>query len=642
MRGNPSAPEGTFPNLNEVRQAQHPAPEAPLEIPSTIRSGRRPNEPRNGGRVGRESGEVELGTANVIKRRNIKKTTRSHHSTPNPPLLDDVFIQNFFTWSVARTWSSAEATYWKDVHRSAYANGQGSIVLAARELGKTLFESTDYALRNRNNHWYVYDLYKSYLMRDPDAGGWAFWEGLVPSLGREAVRRAFDESTEFINLVNTITPNGSVTSAVSSLVTARVDPFNQPNSGLLSRDASWSITLLSLPGRASLDLGLSLSYSSAVWTKSVPYLYFDEDAGFPSPGFRLGFPTVQEKFFDAQVGDNVYVLITGGGSRVELRQVGTTNVYEAADSSYLQLTDNGTSLLVRSTDGTQMNYVKFESEWRCTQIKDRNGNYITANYNPFGDPTTVTDTLGRVIIFNYDTNSNLLSITQNWNGTTHTWVTFGWGTHNMQSGFTGTKQVGAPNGTNIPVVSQVGLHDGSRYNFEYFNNLQASIIRRYSSDNVQRAYTAFTYDGALADCPRLSNSRVWADNWTGINGVPTEITTQYSSLTNGAQMIAPDGTVYKEFYGSGWQKGLTTTSEVWSAGVKQKWTTVAWTQDNTGVSYRLNPRPTETNLYDAAGNRRRVAISYHPSFGLPLQITEYNADAVTVLRYDLWKNGRHR
>jgi len=35
--------------------------------------------------------------------------------------------------------------------------------------------------------------------------------------------------------------------------------------------------------------------------------------------------------------------------------------------------------------------------------------------------------------------------------------------------------------------------------------------------------------------------------------------------------------------------GLTTLSEVWSGGVKQKWTMTAWTQDNTSVGYEMNP-----------------------------------------------------
>ena len=226
----------------------------------------------------------------------------------------------------------------------------------------------------------------------------------------------------------TLTPSGSVSNAVSSLSTARVDPSNQAGSQLLARDSEWSVGLLSLPGRAGLDLGLGLSYSSLVWTRSGPsdhpYLYFNEDNSSPSPGFRLGFATVQSKYFDAQVGRNVYMLITSSGSRVEPRQVGASNVYEAADSSYLQLINNVSSLMVRTTDGTQMTYQQFENEWYVTQIKDRNGNYLSVTYNSQSDISTVTDTLGRVINFNYDGYANLTSITQNWGTGVHTWASF--------------------------------------------------------------------------------------------------------------------------------------------------------------------------------------------------------------------------
>src|SRR4029453_15868384 len=120
-----------------------------------------------------------------------------------------------------------------------------------------------------------------------------------------------------------------------------------PRSSLFSSPTLFRSPLLSLPGRNGLDLGLALSYSSMVWTRSGPYIYFDEDNGFPSPGFRLGFPTVQRKVFDAQTGKKSYLLLTGSGKRVELRQAGTSNIYEAGDSSYLQITDNGSSFLFR-------------------------------------------------------------------------------------------------------------------------------------------------------------------------------------------------------------------------------------------------------------------------------------------------------
>src|SRR4029453_7406193 len=101
-----------------------------------------------------------------------------------------------------------------------------------------------------------------------------------------------------------------------------------PRSSLFSSPTLFRSPLLSLPGRAGLDLGLLLSYSSMVWTRSGPYIYFDEDNSFPSPGFRLGFPTVQRKVFDAQTARNAYLLITAAGKRVELRQVGSSNIYD--------------------------------------------------------------------------------------------------------------------------------------------------------------------------------------------------------------------------------------------------------------------------------------------------------------------------
>jgi YD repeat-containing protein len=685
-------PSGMLPDLNEVKHKHERDPEAPLPIPSTVRSKRRPVGSRGGKKVGdpgttggsigyrTESDSDRLnrspkaratGLDRVAKRienlsprssatsalnsspapaiRTLKQSKRNHAHRPmltrglptraaSPtPLGDDQFIQNFFYWALLHYPSSTELVYWDDIVRSAYPQGQTAMQIGIRELGMTLFESAEYSARNRSNYDYVYDLYKTYLMRDPDQGGWNFWTGQIPVAGRENVRHAFEECGEYFNLVATLTPNGSASANAASLSTARVDPSNQTGNQLLARDCEWSVGLLNLPGRASLDLGLGLSYSSLVWTRSgpndKPYLYFDEDNGSPSPGFRLGFATIQWPYFDAKVGRNVYMLITSSGHRVELRQVGTSNIYEAGDSSYLQLTVNGTSLLLRTTDGTQMTYARFENEWRATQIKDRNGNYLTVNYNGYANITNITDTLGRVITFIYDNNANPLSITQSWNGTTHTWATFGWSTVNMQPGFSNVSVVGTHAGEIIPVLTVVGLDDGSYFTFEYTAAGQVNFIRRYTSDYVQRSYTAYDYAAATNDCPRISQTRVFGDSWTGINGVPSEVVTQYNEPGDGShQLIAPDGTVFKEFYGTGWQKGLTTQSEVWSGGVRQKWTTTSFTQDNTGVSYQTNPRVTETNVYDSAGNRRRTTIDYQGSFGLPWIVTDFAADAATAIR----------
>ncbi len=550
-RPRPGKPQGTLPDLEEVQRESQLEREAPVPIPSTLRTQKNAGKPWDGRRVG-DAHQEEVGQLR-------RAHARARLKPPAPPVSDDQFVQNFFTWALARPPVSAETSYWHDQLRVAY--NQNQVKLAALELGRTLFETAEYAARNRNAHWYVYDLYETYLMREPDAGGWATWEGLVQTHGREYVRRGFEESGEFATLVAGISPNGAAGSNAASLISARVEPRNQPGNGMLTRDASWSVPLLSLPGRNGLDLGLALAYSSQVWTRSGPYIYFDEDNGFPSAGFRLGFPRVQRRVFNAQTGKAAYLLLTPAGHRVELRHVGA-NVYEAFDSSYLQLIDNGASLLLRATDGTQMSFLANNGEYRCTQVKERNGNYITVNYNALGQITNIVDTLGRVIVFNYDGNANLLSITQNWNGQAHQWVSFGWSTRNMQYSFTDGKVVGIANGTALPVLTQVALNDTSHFTFEYTNSLQLAAVRNYFG-TLERNATTFTYETPLGDTPRLLSSSIAAHNWSGFNNVPAQVTTTYSVAADGACVLtAPDGTVYKEYYGTGWKRGLTTRSEV--------------------------------------------------------------------------------
>ena len=255
---------------------------------------------------------------------------------------------------------------------------------------------------------------------------------------------------------------------------------------------------------------------------------------------------------------------------------------------------------------------------------------------------TVTDPLGRLINFNYDEFNHLLSITQNWAGQTHTWATFAYGTQTIQTNFQGLTLNGTANGAQESVLLRVGLADGSVYSFEYNTYAQVKTIRRYAPNNsnpasfpddyLQRAYTTYglpdNANASQSDCPRITSRTDWAYDWT-------QATYTYlpdSSFATG-QVTFPDGTRYKEFFATtGWQRGLTTLTENWSGDVRKKWTELQWTQDNTGVVYRLNPRVTETNVYDDANNRRRTRMS-HTSFGLVSDVYEYDANATTVLRH---------
>ena len=83
-------------------------------------------------------------------------------------------------------------------------------------------------------------------------------------------------------------------------------------------------------------------------------------------------------------------------------------------------------MVLQTTDGTQLTYVQMGDEYNCTQIKDRNGNYLTVKYTSAGRIDTVLDTLKRSVEFNYDANGWLTSITQIWNQGSSSQVTHNW------------------------------------------------------------------------------------------------------------------------------------------------------------------------------------------------------------------------
>ncbi|HWS53372.1 MAG TPA: PA14 domain-containing protein, partial [Pyrinomonadaceae bacterium] len=567
-----------------------------------------------------------------------------------------------------------------------------------RSLGATLFGSAEYAARNRTAREFVYDLYWAYLQRGPDQGGWDYWTSRVGPDGQAGVREALAGARELAEkarrLCGAAPSNASGGAWGSDFAAARVEPLNRTGAtDAYSRNFNWGLPLLSLPGRAGLDLGLSLSYNSLVWTKEGGDIAFDADRGFPGPGFRLGFPTVQPRFYNPRIqragqpARYSYLLITPSGGRVELRQVGASNVYESADSSYLQLTDEGGTLLLRSADGTRLRFAPAAGEYKCVEVKDRHGNYLTADYDYDGQLANVVDTLGRAVTFNYDAYRNLVSISQPWRradgsgSDPHLYATFRYRDITLQPSFSNLSVVGAAPGSVVSVVERVGLDDGSHYKFEYTAWGQVWRITHYAADSVtatgapddRHPLSSVEYNvpgarnaaaAAQSDCPRFTERRVWAENWNGDVGDWAEkwgggsagetiaddeqAVTTYSAWAAGlasCQVTLPDRTtVVKETYGAGWAEGLTTQSEVYalsSAGAAlpatpKKKTVTEWEQDDETRGFDENPRVAETNVYDDAGNRRRTRVEYLTAadspFRLPKKVYEYKADAATVWR----------
>lgn len=449
---------------------------------------------------------------------------------------------------------------------------------------------------------------------------------------------------------------------------ARLDPLNRTGGGgedPLSRNYNWSVSLLSLPGRAGLDLGLSLSYNSLVWTKSGDYISFNDDGGFPSPGFRLGFPVIQQFFINAQ-GSKSYLMITPAGARVELRQVGTSSLYQAVDSSYLLL--DSANMTLHATDGTQLSYAWKGSDYECTQIKDRNGNFITINYTLSGHIDTVVDTLSRTITFHYDANDSLTTITQTWAGQTepHRWAAFEYTLNEVQTNFGSMNKIGPANGSTVRSLTRFTLNDNSRFDFDYTYWAQIWKINNLAADGHLLNYRAYNLPGdantAWDDCPRFTRRVDWAENFNlDSNSTAQEVATQFAVPVDAAlpdnslaivartQVTMPDGTSQKIYFGGNvaggagsapmWERGLPLLSETYEGSTVQRAVTTGWEQDDENAAYQLNPRVKETNITDPAGNHARTRVEYTATnlsdgttVNLPVNTYEYQADASTVLR----------
>lgn len=195
-----------------------------------------------------------------------------------------------------------------------------------------------------------------------------------------------------------------------------------------SASYSYTIPILHFPGRNGLALDLTLYYNSRVWTRDVSVtpntMTFNADRDWPSPGFRLGFGSIE-----LSPNDSTYVVTEANGAKHSLAFTSSNN-YNSTDSTYINYTPSTKVLIYKN--GTRVTYEPFwvnnansTTLFRPIQIKDTNGNFITISYVTHTEQSinTITDTLGRVVTFNYDSNSNLSTITDGF----HTY-TFAYGT----------------------------------------------------------------------------------------------------------------------------------------------------------------------------------------------------------------------
>jgi hypothetical protein len=108
------------------------------------------------------------------------------------------FVNDFYQGALARQPDAGELQHWSDRLTTAQSQGRAQLLAEGRALGNALFQSQEYVNRNRlDPRDYVYDLYKGFLQREPDQGGWDWWTNEVNKWGRPTGLHAFVSCFEF-------------------------------------------------------------------------------------------------------------------------------------------------------------------------------------------------------------------------------------------------------------------------------------------------------------------------------------------------------------------------------------------------------------------------------------------------------------
>ncbi len=489
------------------------------------------------------------------------------------------------------------------------------------------------------------------------------------STGLEAIITPSGSSTPTPTPTATPTPTPGPTpppASSSSITTeSRQRPINETGgTNLYSRNFGWGTGLAGLSGRG-VNAGFGISYNSLIWIKQGNDIVFNPNNDNAAPGFRFGYPVIEPSYTDSLTGKNTYLMVTPSGGRVAFRQLdGSADTFETADSSYAQLKAvDANTLLVTGTGGAQMLYELKGGSFKCSQIKDSNGNYITINHDSNGLLQSVTDTLGRVISVSYDSGGQPLTITQARQNGTHKYATFTYADQTINTNFQGLNLVGINNGAAIKVLQKITFADQSYAQFDYNSYGQVYRVSNYAADGHKLNHTATNLDTivsqAQSDAPRFSQIKNWAENFNlDAGNQPQEVVIPIDYLEGQSLMLpnntaqagtliqvtTPDGTVSKTLVGNaGWMEALPILTEDWinenGNPSRKRWSWNVYTQDDPNLSYILNPRTTETKMGDAT-NVRRTTIDYHTQssnaavslYGLVREVKVYDADQTTVLK----------
>lgn len=435
---------------------------------------------------------------------------------------------------------------------------------------------------------------------------------------------------------------------------------------LSSRSASYTLPIVSLPGRAGLNLNLTLRYNSRIWdvNSGNSTITLNSDRDYPSYGFRLDYG-----FMEDDTANSGYFFLTEGDGTKHQLSLTSTNIYDTHDGSNLQY--NSSAKVLYYASGLTMTYEVFPNVsnlYRVNQITDTNGNYISITYVSGHDQdiNTITDTLSRVVTFYY-TSGQLTSIKEATSGSPYTLASFTWGSVALNYNFSLTVKNTPSSGTMVPVLASVALPDGTYDTFAYGDWGIVNRVDHYSSNGTRRSYVRYDYPAATST---LSDSPGYAHQYVSRDGSTTELTTAYSfsissTMVASSSITDPVGNVTTMTMSTSSDPcpGAVATTQMYDSGstllrrvdntydsscrITEAVTTLSDTNQKSKVDYTYDSygNVTDLKVYDfgsgTTGSLLRETVttfatpdSYH-LLNLPTQVLIKNGAGTTVSRTDM-------
>ncbi len=332
--------------------------------------------------------------------------------------------------------------------------------------------------------------------------------------------------------------------------------------------------VISVPGRAGLDLNLSLSYNSRVWTKMGGDISYDMDKDPVAPGWGIGFGKLihfagggivqfdgsgSKKFFAGSVkiesNRKIFEGQSNDGSFIKARSVLNGSVingqtcYNAANATYLKY-----------PDGSTIGYTAWYATGGCitegspitmvpTSVVDKHGNVMNIFYHAPQDGRFINyikDTLGRIYTFNYtqiggkhyltsitapglpDPNTSVV--------TERTFVRLNYKDHTLAYNFDGLNPKVRDDNNSIKVLSAI-YYPSTNTGYWFGDSDSYSPYGMIRKVEEQRGMSFNSSTGSIAPSPIVSRCRVYSypENTTAsIPDVPeyTTVTETWDGMPN--------------------------------------------------------------------------------------------------------------